>query len=81
MHQQELVGGAHPLVKADDGPQAAAYCTAAAQAAAEKPLHIHRQVLLQAGVHPPDARLELLRRNLKQNKNKRGFVVVSAHLI
>lgn len=48
------------LVEADDWPQTAAYGTAATQAAAEKPLHVDGQVLLQASVHSADAGFELL---------------------
>lgn len=62
----------HPLVEADNRPQAAAHCTATAQAATEKPLHIHWQVLLQARVHPADTGLKLLWCYLReQNRTER----------
>ena len=67
---------AHPLVEADDGPQAAAHRAAAAEAAAQEPLHVHRKVLLQARVHPAHRRLELLRRHLGPAGNEEGRFTV-----
>lgn len=67
----------HSLVEADNGPQTAAHRTATTQAAAEKPLHVHWQVLLQAGVHSADAGFEFLRRYLKQRKREKDACVVA----
>lgn len=65
----------HSLVETYDRPQAAAHCTATAQAAAEQPFHIDRQVLLQASVYSIDARLELLWSNLEQMGEKQNRIV------
>lgn len=58
----------YPLIEADDGPQTASDCTAAAQAAAKKPLNIDGQVLPQASVHPADAGFEFLWRYLREER-------------
>lgn len=68
MNAADVKSRTYSLVEADNGPQTAAYCAAATQAAAEKPLYIHWQVLLQAGVHPADAGFEFLRCYLKKQK-------------
>lgn len=74
--QQLMNGASRPLVEADNGPQTAPDCTAAAQAAAKKPLHIDGQVLLQASVHPADAGFEFLWRYLSR-ENRGEFCVKS----
>lgn len=63
--------GTYPLVEADNGPQTAPDCAAAAQAATEKPLHIDGQVLLQASVHPADAGFEFFWRYLRGERSSR----------
>lgn len=50
---------AYPLAEADDRPQGAAERAAAADAAAEQPLDVQRQRLLQQGVDALHGRLEL----------------------
>lgn len=58
--------GTYSLVETDNRPQTAAYCTATTQTAAEEPLHIDWQVLLQASVDSADAGFKLLWRYLKK---------------
>ena len=62
----------YSLVEAYNWPQTEAHRTATAQAAAKKPLHIDRQVLLQASVHSADTGFKLLWSHLEKKQGKGG---------